>query len=368
MKRRDALKLVGGSVLAGAVGLPNLGSAAGRPTMVVIHKIAGIPWVNLMAKGVKKGGEDFGIDASLIGPTTADPALQAKLIEDVIAQKVNVLGLVPLDVNVCAPLLARAHDAGIKVVTLEGSAQVGRDWDVGMADPTTYGETQMKRLGELTGGKGEYVIIVGGLTTPLHKFWADAAVAYQLKHFPDLKQATDRFGMGESADETQAAVLDILKAHPKVNAFMIEASPGPIGAGNALRQLRDTKVNVVGSCTPGQAQTLIREGYIKECVLWNPVNSGYAMVSVAELMLKGTVFKDGPIDVPGVGEGTVSVENKEIQLNKMLEVTKANVDSFVAQGLWTPYCLDGYPVGLAAGCPLGSVVFACTIAPCVMGL
>jgi len=115
-----------------------------------------------MAKGVTKGGKDFGSDASLIGPTTADPALQAKLIEDVIAQKVDVLGLVPLDANVCAPLLKQAHEAGIKVITLEGSNQDGRDWDVGMVDPIDYGETQMKRLAEGMGGKGEYVIIVGG--------------------------------------------------------------------------------------------------------------------------------------------------------------------------------------------------------------
>jgi len=333
MNRRDTLKLVGGSALAGALGIPRRGAAAAEQTMVVIHKIAGIPWVNLMAQGVKNGGHDFGIDASLIGPTTADPALQAKLIQDVIAQKVDVLGLVPLDVNVCAPLLKQAHDAGMKVITLEGSAQVGRDWDVGMADPTIYGETQMKRLAEGMGEKGEYVIIVGGLTTPLHKFWADAAVAYQEKHYPNMKQATDRFGMGESTDETQTAVLDILKAHPKVNGFMIEASPGPIGAGNALRQLRDTKVTVVGSCTPGQARALIHAGYIRECVLWNPVDSGYAMVSVAKLMLDGTAFKNGPMDIPGVGEAVIDVPHKVIQLNKMIEVTKANVDGLVAKGL-----------------------------------
>jgi len=332
MQRRDVLKLLGGAAAVGVTGLPNLAVAEGKKTMVVIHKIAGIPWVNLMADGVKKGGKDFGIDASLIGPTTADPALQAKLIEDVIAQKVDVLGLVPLDTNVCAPLLKRAHEAGIKVITLEGSNQDGRDWDVGMVDPIDYGETQMKRLAEGMGGKGEYVIIVGGLTTPLHKIWADAAVAYQEKNYPGMKQATDRFGMGESTDETQKTVLDVLKAHPGVTGFMIEGSPGPIGAGNALRQLRNKKVTVVGTCTPGQAQGLIRAGYIKECFLWNPVDSGYAMVAVAKVTLEG---KDtaASLDIPGVGDAKFDAGSKIVQLSKMLETTSANVDSLVSQGL-----------------------------------
>ena len=332
MNRREVLKLAGASAVAGMAAGSRIGFAADQPTMVIVHKISGIPWVNLMASGVKKAGQDFGINASLIGPTVADPAQQAKLIEDTIAQKVNFLGVVPLDVNVCAPLLQRAHEAGIKILTLEGQAQVGRDWDVAMADPQTYGEAQMKKLGELTGGKGEYVVIVGGLTTPLHKAWADFAVAYQEKHFPDLKQATERFGMAESTDDTQAAVLDILKAHPNVNGFIIEASPGPIGAGNALRQLKNTKVNVIGSCVPGQAQALLKAGYIKDCVLWSPIESGYAMVAVASLMLKGPL-NDGPIQIPGIGDATVEGAQKIIQLNRLLEITTANMDQYIAQGL-----------------------------------
>jgi len=43
MKRRDVLKLVGGTVIAGAAGLPLVASAEAQKTMVVIHKIAAFP-------------------------------------------------------------------------------------------------------------------------------------------------------------------------------------------------------------------------------------------------------------------------------------------------------------------------------------
>ena len=285
-------------------------------------------------EGVEKGGKDYGINATLIGPTTADPALQAKLVEDVIAQKVAVLGVVPLDSNVLAPILKRAHDAGIIVLTLEGSNQPNRDWDVGMVDPIEYGETMMKRMADGMGGTGEYVVIVGGLTTPLHKLWADTAVAYQEKNYPGMKQATDRFGMGESTDETQKTVLDVMKANPKVKGFLIYGSPGPIGAGNALRQLKNHNVTVVGTCTPGQTQTLIEEGWVKECFLWNPVDSGYAMVAVAKVLLDGKQLASG-MDIPGVGKAVITKNDTGgiVQLNKPLEVVKNNVDSLVSQGL-----------------------------------
>lgn len=334
MKRRDALKLIGGTIAVSAAGFPGFARADAEPKMVVIHKIAGIPWVNLMKQGVEKGGKDFHIDATLIGPATADPALQAKLVEDVIAQKVAVLGVVPLDSNVLAPMLKRAHDEGIKIITLEGPNQPNRDWDVSMVAPVLFGETIMQQLAAGMGEKGQYVVIVGGLTTPLHKEWADAAVAYQEKHYPNMSQATDRFGMGESTEETQRTVLDVLKAHPKVTGFWIAGSSGPIGAGNALRQLRDRKVTVVGTCTSGQAQLLLQQGWIKECDLWNPITSGYAMVAVARELLDGKTLESG-MDIPGIGKVNI-VHNATggiVELSQMLEVTKDNVDKYVADGL-----------------------------------
>jgi simple sugar transport system substrate-binding protein len=332
--RRDTLKILGGTAAVGAASWVPGARADAKPKMVFIHKIAGIPWVNLMKDGVVQGGNAFNIDATLIGPTAADPALQARLVEDVIAQNVAVLGVDPLDPNVLAPLLKRAQDSGIKVLTLEGINQPNRDWDVSMVSPAVYGETIMKQMAAGMGYKGQYVIIVGGLTTPLHKLWADAGVAYQEKYYPEMKQATERFGMGESLDDTQKTVLNILEAHPKVTGFFLTASPSPIGAGNALRQLRNHRVTVVGSCIPSQAQSLLDQGYIKECVLWSPKMSGYAVVAVARVVLDGKPMVSG-MNVPGVGNATIAhnATGGIVELNQIIEVTKSNASKYMAQGL-----------------------------------
>ncbi|HVB16103.1 MAG TPA: substrate-binding domain-containing protein, partial [Stellaceae bacterium] len=86
MQRRQALKLAGAAALAGATGLPRIAAAAEK-TMVVVVKIAGIPWFNLLERGVKQAGSRFGVDASMIGPANVDPAQQVKLVEDLIAKK-----------------------------------------------------------------------------------------------------------------------------------------------------------------------------------------------------------------------------------------------------------------------------------------
>jgi Periplasmic binding protein domain len=59
---------------------------------VPVVRIAGIPWFNALENGAKKAGRDFGIHASVVGPAHLDPAPQVKLLEDLIAQKVDVIG------------------------------------------------------------------------------------------------------------------------------------------------------------------------------------------------------------------------------------------------------------------------------------
>ncbi len=203
MNRRELLSLMG--VTAAGLGLPRLAAAQAQKEMVMVVKIAGIPWFNALEKGVKKGGKDFEIDASMVGPANVDPAQQVKLLEDLIAKKVDVIGLVPLDVKVCEPVLKRAQAAGIKVITHEGPEQEGRDWNVELIDSVKFGEVQMQRLAQEMGEEGDYVVYVGTLTTPLHNKWADAAIAYQKEHYPKMKLVADRF---PGADEIDTALQD----------------------------------------------------------------------------------------------------------------------------------------------------------------
>ena len=48
-----------------------------------------------MESGIKEEGAKDGVDAFMIGPTSANPTLQVRAIEDLIAKKVNVIGVVP---------------------------------------------------------------------------------------------------------------------------------------------------------------------------------------------------------------------------------------------------------------------------------
>jgi simple sugar transport system substrate-binding protein len=328
MKFRKLMAATGLAV-ALVAGAMSPGLAQDAPRMVVIQKISGIPWTDAMAKGVEAAGAEFGIDASLTGPATVDPAQQAKMLEDIIAQGVDILGFVPLDSNVAAPILERAQAAGIKVITLEGPDQAGKDWNVDLVDAKTFGEEQMKSLAAAMGEEGDYIVFVGTLTTPLHNVWADAAIAYQEANYPNMRLANDRYPGGDSVDEAQRTTLDAIKAFPNLKGVLAFGGNGPIGAGNAVRQAgAEAKVAVVGTCIPSQAQALIEAGIIREGFLWNPIDSGYAMVAVANSILKGEEIVDGMV-IGSLGKAKVDPAAGTITFDKIMRFGLLPVS-------WTP--------------------------------
>ena len=152
---------------------------AEEPEVAVVVKIAGIPWFTAMEKGIKEAAKETGLNAYMVGPTTADPAQQVRLVEDLVAKKVKVIAVVPNDAKALEPVFQRAEAAGIPVITHESPDQQDNTWDIEMIDNQQFGELYMQNLAKYMGEEGDYMVVVGGLTVPLHNAWADYAIAYQ---------------------------------------------------------------------------------------------------------------------------------------------------------------------------------------------
>ncbi len=330
MNRRDTLKLLG--ITAATAALP-LAARAAEPSMVTVVKITGIPWFNLVDKGLERGGKQFGVDVSMTGPAHVDPAQQVKLVEDLIAKRVDAIGLVPLDVKVLAPVLERAQSANIPVITQEGPNQAGRTWDVELINSVKFGQEQMKALAGFMHEEGEYVVYVGTLTTPLHNKWADAAIAYQKEHYPKMKLAASRFPGADEVDDSRRTTLDVLKAYPDLRGILGFGSNGPIGAGIAVRQQHlANKIMIVGTVVPSQAKPMIMDGTIKEGFLWSPIDAGFAMVAVASRVLKKQPIETG-LEVPGLGKANVDAANRIVAWNDILTINKQTINGLIQQGL-----------------------------------
>ena len=67
-----------------------------------------MPWFNRMGEGVVQAGKEFNLNASQVGPSSTDAPQQVKIIEDLIARKVDAITIVPNDANVLEPVFKKA--------------------------------------------------------------------------------------------------------------------------------------------------------------------------------------------------------------------------------------------------------------------
>jgi simple sugar transport system substrate-binding protein len=319
-----------GAAALGAVG--TLGTfkalAANSPAQIGIVGKVKIPWFDNVEKGVLKAGQDLGVNASIINPTTDDPAEQVRAIEDLIAKKVDVIGVVPNDGKALEPVLKRAQDAGIKVVMNESPGQKNADWDVELIQDQAFGEAHLEAFADAIGGEGKYVVFVGGLTVALHNLWADYAAALQKKKYPKMEQVGDRFGVSNSVEDSYKTAIDQMQANPDLKGFLIFGANGPIGAGQAVSD-RDQigKVIVVGPFIPSQGLKLMKAGAITRGYLWNPIDSGYAMVALGKTLASGAEVKDG-LDLPGMGVCQVDASTRVIRANKQIDLSPQTIDDW----------------------------------------
>jgi simple sugar transport system substrate-binding protein len=332
MRRRELLILSSAAIAASFAGTSAV-LAADKPTMGVVVKIGGIPWFNAMETGIKEMGEKLGVDASMIGPTSADPALQVRAIEDLIAKKVNVIGVVPNDEKALEPVLEKARAAGIKVVIHEGPGIVAKDWDFEMASAKGFGENHAELFAQKVGGKGPYAVYVGSLTVPLHNAWADAAIAYLKEKYPEMKPIGDRYGVAENVDDSRKTALDVLSAHPDLVGFLAFGSQGPIGAGRAIEERKLVgKVHVIGPFSPGQGRKLVKEGAISGGFMWNPAEAGRVFVTMGKMLTDGTEIKDG-MEIPGLGMVKPDPASKNIITDNLIPINAETVDKLADMGL-----------------------------------
>ncbi|PCE25303.1 LacI family transcriptional regulator [Paraburkholderia acidicola] len=302
-----------------------------HPVIGIVVKIGGIPWFNAMEAGIKKRADQLGVKAFMVGPTSADPALQVRAIQDLIAQHVDVIGVVPNDAQVLEPVLQRARAAGIKVITHESPKQQNTDWDFELASVKGFGEAYGKRLATALGGKGEYAVFVGSLTVPLHNAWADAAIAYLKANYPDMKPVGDRYGVAEDVDASRKTALDLMRAHPNLKGFLAFGSQGPIGAARAVAENHQQgKIVVLGPFSPGQGKRLVHDGTLTGGFMWNPELAGEVFVTLGVMVAKGQPIKDG-MTIPGLG--VVHPDGHNLIVDQLVELNANTIDALAKSGL-----------------------------------
>lgn len=293
-----------------------------------VVKSSAFNWFIRMEEGVRMFAEETGINAFQQGPSVADAAQQIQVTEDVIAQGVDALLVVPFQVPPMEPVMKKAMEQGIVVVSHEASDAVNVHYDVEAFDNPSYGRHMMDMMAQCMNEEGQYAAFVGSLTSTTHNEWVDAAIAHQLETFPNMEFVGTKNESGDTVERAYEITKELLKTFPELRGIQGSAATDVVGAGQAIEEagLQDT-VCVFGTSIPSYSGELMKTGAVDMSFAWDPAMAGMAMNRVAQLMLNGEAIVDG-MDLQVPGYEAIRLDGNVIYGNAWIDMTAENMDQF----------------------------------------
>jgi len=303
-------------------------------TIATVVKVDGIAWFDRMRDGVKQFGHETGHDTWMLGPSQADAAAQVQIVENLIAQGVDAITIVPFSVEAVEPVLKKARDRGIIVIAHEASNIKNADYVLEAFDNHAYGAKLMEVLGGYMKGEGKYVATVGSLTSKSQNEWVDGAIAYQKKHFPKMEMVTKRLETYDDANTDYTKLKEVLTTYPDLKGILGGPMPTSAGAGRLIaeRGLKD-KLFFAGTGLVSVAGEYIANKDIQYIQFWDPAVAGYAMNELAVMALekRDAEIKAGlDLGLPGYTKLITPMKDKQNLLSGAgwVGVTKENMAEY----------------------------------------
>jgi ribose transport system substrate-binding protein len=283
--------------------------AANAQTVALVTINQQALFFNQINDGAKQAADKAGAKLVIFNANNV-AAAQNSAIEDYVAQKVDGIVLIAIDVNGVKPAVTAAKKAGIPVVAIDARIPDGDNAAFIGVDNKGAGEQIGKYFADYAktkmGGSAK-VGIVGALNSFIQNQRLDgfkAAAGASGAKFLDTVDGQN------IQDVALTAAENLMTANPDMNALYATGEPALVGAISAVTSQQATgKVKVFGWDLTAQAIKGIDEGWIVAVVQQDPFQEGVAGVETVLRIKKGETVNPS-IDIP------------------ITIVTKENVDKF----------------------------------------
>ena len=319
------------SILLVTLMVLGMASVAMADGLVVANlpKSVGGAWFNRMAVGIEAYGEETGNEAFQTGADKGDAALQVKEVENLIAQMVDVITIVPVSPEALEPVLTKAREAGIVVVSHEAAGIQNVDWDVEAFDGAAYGAHLMDRMAAAMGEEGDYIISVGSLTAASHMSWANGALARQIEAYPNMNcinaDAFIESNYNQKASQEKAA--ELMKTYPNLKGMFATSATDLPGYALAVEEAgKQDEIVVAGNGVPNANKDYLASGALDVLGTWDPADTGIVMCKVAEMVKAGTEITDG-MDLGVAGYNAIKIDGNMLIGQAWKDITMDSPES-----------------------------------------
>lgn len=301
-------------------------------SVLMVPKIKGTDYFNACERGAKEAADELGgVDLVFDGPTEDKVDAQIQLIEGYIAQDTDVIIVSPNDPDSIAPVLKKARDKGIHVLTFDADAspeKSGREFFINQASEDAVGKALVDEMADQVGDDAPVAIITASLTAANQNAWIREMKAYMAEKYPKMKLVSEPKPSEEDQTLAFRAAQELLKTYPELKGIFALSSVALPGAADAVQQAGASgKVAVVGLATPKPMKQWVESGTVKTVILWNPVDLGYLAIQAAKAISEGKLTADSTTLSAG-RLGEVEVRNGQVLLGAPMRFTKENIADF----------------------------------------
>ncbi len=305
-------------------------AAAKKFVVVDVPKLVGIDYFKSVHDGMQEAADELGnIDLQLTGSINASAEEQIKILDDLITKRPDALLVSANDPQALVPVLKRALDAGIIVVTYDADVEPeGRIFFINQADFAGIGKALIDEVAREVGPDAKYAIVSTFPTAPNQSRWVEEMKKYQAEAYPDMVLLDIRYGEDDQA-KSRTAANDLMNAYPELQMLIVPTSVGCPGVADAIEAANKVgQVKMTCLATPNGMRDYVKRGTVEAFYLWNTVDLGYLTMYVAHGLLTGEITPDSKT-VPAGRLGTREVgENGVILLGPPFRFDKDNIDQF----------------------------------------
>jgi rhamnose transport system substrate-binding protein len=297
--------------------------------IVIIPKLVGISYYDAVKTGIDDAARELpDVSVTWTGPTQDQVEKQIELIDRIIPSKPHLIAVAANDPVGIVPALKRAQQAGIRVMSWDGDANL-REFFVNLVDFEQFGAQLVEAIGKEVGAKADIAIVTTSFTAPNQTSWIAAMKRAIYAKYPGLR-IVDVRPAGESTEQAYRIAQDYLRSFPQLKGIVALGAPNLPGVAKAVRDAGMAgRIAVVGNSTPNLMREFLKDGTVKTVLLWNAPDHGYLTVYAARTLLTGGLRAGEPFRAGRLGRFTPRPDALGLQVAlPVLVFTRDNVDQF----------------------------------------
>lgn len=295
----------------------------------MLPKLKGISYFQACERGAKDAAKELNVELIYDGPTDNRVEDQVQMLNEWIQLGIDAICIAPNDPETISPILKRAREKGIVVVTYDADANAETSTRQAFCNQTPTDElanTMVDIVANQMGGEGKAVIVSTSPSAPNQNAWMSFMLPYLKEKYPRITLLETLYP-AEDISHARQMTADVIASHPDLKGIWGLSSVALPGAAEAVRQSKKIgQIAVTGVTLPSELREYVKDGTVKEFCLWNPEDLGYLAIYVAKDLKEKGALKEGAQDVGRV-KG-VRVNGTEVILGPPIIFSKENIDSY----------------------------------------